>query len=110
MRKILYYMKNHLFQGDVVEEPVVGEEGEAGGDREEGRKERRGGEYNKSPKRCWYFYIFCDRASAGTGQVSPGSQGKARMRRRWGTSQSMPHVTLRILRLRVNSHYMLIFA
>lgn len=47
MRKILYYMKNHLFQGDVVEEPVVGEEGEAGGDREEGRKERRGGEFNK---------------------------------------------------------------
>ena len=42
MRKILYCMKNHLFQGDVVEEPVVGEEGEAGGDREEGRKERRG--------------------------------------------------------------------
>ena len=42
MRKILYYMENYLCQGDVVEEPVVGGEGEAGGDREEGRKERRG--------------------------------------------------------------------
>lgn len=50
-------------EGDAGEEPAAVDEGEAVGERDEGRRERRG-------------------ASAGTGQVSPGSQGKARMRRR----------------------------
>jgi len=50
-------------EGDIGEDPAVGEEGDPSAEREESRKERRG-------------------ASAGSGQVSPGSQGKGRMRRR----------------------------